>query len=161
MPTWLTDALSHAKRSVLHPDHIMAREAIFGEVLGRQVLPSTEPAIESVTQSQELNMFKSIGHFFATFIQKVVVVLPKVEATEKTVETVTAAIPGYGPLALTAEKLAYAALGELSAVLTAGESAASAKLADAGLDINVIKSVQALIAEYPQVVALAKAAVTK
>lgn len=103
-------------------------------------------------------MFKSVGHFFATFYQKVVAELPKVEATESVVETVTEAVPGYGPLALPFEKMGYAVLGELSSALSAGGAAASAKLADAGLDINVIKSVEALIAEYPQIVALAKAA---
>lgn len=101
--------------------------------------------------------FKSVGHFLATAYQKVVAVLPKVEATEKTVETVTAEVPVYGPLALPIEKLSYAALGELSAVLTAGGDAAKTKLADAGLDINVITSIEALLKSVPQIVALAQA----
>jgi hypothetical protein len=103
-------------------------------------------------------MFKSIGHFFATFFQKVMTVLPKIEATATTVETVTAAIPVFGPLGLSVEKAAYAVLGELSAVLNAGEAAAAAKLADAGLDIKVIQTVQAIVASVPQVAALATAA---
>ncbi len=102
--------------------------------------------------------FKSVGHFFATVYSKAVAILPKIQATEKTVETVTAAAavaePVYGPLALTAEKAAYAVLGELSAVLNAGGAAASSKLADAGLDINVISTVEALLKSVPQFAAL-------
>jgi hypothetical protein len=97
--------------------------------------------------------FKSAGHFLATVLQKVL-------GTEKTVETVTAATsaiePVYGPLALTIEKAGYAVLGELSAVLNSGSAAASAKLADAGLDINVIQTVEALLAGIPQFAALIK-----
>jgi hypothetical protein len=100
--------------------------------------------------------FKSVGHFFATAFQRVVAVLPKVEATEATVEAVTAKIPVYGPLGLTIEKAGYAVLGELSAVLTAGGAAARAKLADAGLDENVITTVEALVASVPTITALAK-----
>ena len=100
--------------------------------------------------------FKSVGHFFATIFQKVLAVIPKVEATASTVETVTAAVPVYGPLAVPIEKAGYAVLGELASVLTAGGAAAEAKLADAGLDTNVIATVKALVASVPQFVALAK-----
>lgn len=101
-------------------------------------------------------MFKSVGHFFATVFQKVVAVLPKIEATEGTVETVTAQVPVYGALALPIEKLGYAALGELANVLNAGGDAARAKLNDAGLDIKVITSVEDLLKTVPQFAALAK-----
>ena len=100
--------------------------------------------------------FKSVGHFFATIFQKVLAVIPNVEATASTVETVTAAVPVYGPLAVPIEKAGYAVLGELASVLTAGGAAAEAKLADAGLDTNVIATVKALVASIPQFVALAK-----
>jgi hypothetical protein len=100
--------------------------------------------------------FKSFGHFFATAFEKVVAVLPKIEATETTVETVTAKVPVYGPLALPLEKAGYAVLGELAAVLNAGGAAAKAKLNDAGLDINVIQTVEALIAAIPQIATLAQ-----
>jgi hypothetical protein len=101
--------------------------------------------------------FKSVGHFFATVFQKVVAVIPKVEATEGTVEAVTAKIPVYGTLALPIEKLGYAALGELASVLNAGGDAAKAKLADAGLDINVITTVEDLLKSVPQFSALISA----
>jgi hypothetical protein len=100
--------------------------------------------------------FKSVGHFFAKAFQAIVAELPKIEATAATVETVSAQIPVYGPLAVTAEKAAYAVLGELSAVLTAGGEAAAAKLADAGLDINVINTVKAFVASVPTLVTVAK-----
>jgi hypothetical protein len=101
--------------------------------------------------------FKSVGHFFATVYQKVVAVLPKIEATEQTVEAVSAKVPVYGPLSVTIEEAGYAVLGELSAVLNAGGAAAKAKLADAGLDEKVIATVEALVASVPQVASLAKA----
>jgi hypothetical protein len=100
--------------------------------------------------------FKSVGHFFATVFEKVVADVPKIEATAPTVEAVTAAIPTYGPLAVPVEQAGYAVLGELASVLTAGGTAAESKLADAGLDINVIATVKALIASIPQFVTLAK-----
>jgi len=102
--------------------------------------------------------FKSVGHFFATVFQKVVADLPKVQATEGVVETVSAAIPVYGPLAVPIEKAGYAVLGELAAVLTAGGAAAEAKLADAGLDTNVIATVKDLASKgIPSLLSLIKA----
>lgn len=100
--------------------------------------------------------FKSVGHFFATIYSKVLSVLPKIEGTATTVEAVTAKLPVYGPLAVTVEQAGYAVLGELSAVLNAGGAAAEAKLADAGLDENVIATVKELVASVPTVAALAK-----
>ena len=100
--------------------------------------------------------FKSVGHFFAKVYQDVIAVLPKIEGTAATVEAVTAKLPVYGPLAVTVEQAGYAVLGEISAVLTAGGEAAAAKLADAGLDENVIATVKAVVASVPQVVAIAK-----
>lgn len=101
--------------------------------------------------------FKSVGHFLAKALTAVAKGITKVEGSEAVVEKVTADIPVYGPLALTVEKAAYAALGELGAVLNAGDAAAAAKLADAGLDTNVIQTVEALIKEgIPGLAALAK-----
>lgn len=100
--------------------------------------------------------FKSIGHFFATAYHAVVAELPKIEATESTVEKVSADIPVYGPLAVSVEKAGYAVLGELSAVLAAGGAAVEAKLSDAGLDIQVIDTVKAIVASVPTITAIAK-----
>ena len=109
------------------------------------------------------NPFKSVGHFFATVFTKLKADEPKieagintVEATATTVETVTAAVPVYGPLALTVEKAAYAVLGEIAGVLHAGDSAAASKLQDAGLDVNVVQTIQALLADVKQYAALIK-----
>ena len=102
-------------------------------------------------------VFRSIGHFFATFFSKAEAFLPRVESTATVVEAVTAALPVYGPLALTVEKAAYAVLGEVASVLNAADAAGRAKLADAGLDISVIETIEALVAAVPQVAALAKA----
>ena len=87
--------------------------------------------------------FKSAGHFLAKAFTVLKNDIPKVQATETTVETVTAAT--IGPQAVAIEKGAYAALGELAAVLHVGGDAAAAKLQDAGLDINVINTVKGLL----------------
>lgn len=100
--------------------------------------------------------FKSVGHFFATVYTALKNDLPKIEGTASVVETVTAAVPVFGPLALTVEKAGYAVLGELSAVLNAGDAAVVAKLQDAGLDINVIQTVEAIVASIPGLAAVAK-----
>ncbi|HVJ09793.1 MAG TPA: hypothetical protein VM554_15555 [Acidisarcina sp.] len=105
--------------------------------------------------------FKSVGHFFASFFTAVKNDLPKVMATAAVVESVTAAIPVYGPLAVSAEKLAYAAMGELAAVLHSGDAAVKTKLQDAGLDIAVIQSIEALVATYPSIAAFAASLTAK
>jgi len=99
--------------------------------------------------------FNSVGHFFATVYQKVVAEIPKVQATETTVEAVTAKVPVYGAIALPIEKLSYAILGEVAAVLNAGGAATKAKLADSGLDIQVLSAIETLVASEPQIAAIA------
>lgn len=89
--------------------------------------------------------FNSIGHFFASVFQKSETVITKIEGTETTVEAVTAVIPTYGPLALPIEKAAYAVLGEVAAVLSSADAATKAKLVDAGLDQNIIATVEDLL----------------
>ncbi len=101
--------------------------------------------------------FRSVGHFFATFFSKAEQILGAVEGTAATVETVTAAVPVYGPLALSVEKSAYAVLGDVAAVVNATDAAGKTKLTDAGLDTQVIATVEALVTALPQVAAMAKA----
>ena len=101
--------------------------------------------------------FHSIGHFFATFFSKAELFLSVMQGTATTVEAVTASVPVYGPLALTVEKSAYAVLGDVAAVVNASDAAGKSKLADAGLDSQVIATVEALVAALPQVAAMAKA----
>ncbi len=100
--------------------------------------------------------FKSVGHFFAKAFKAIVTEIPKIEATKDTVETVTAAIPG-GAAIVPLEDAGYMALGELASILTTGGEAASQKLADAGVDVSVVQQIEALIKQYPSIVALAKA----
>jgi hypothetical protein len=100
--------------------------------------------------------FKSAGHFFASVFQKSIAELPKIIATAGTVETVTGAVPTYGPLAVTVEKAAYAVLGEVAAVLNASDAAGKTKLADAGMDVAVIETVEAILKSVPEFTALLK-----
>ena len=99
--------------------------------------------------------FKSVGHFFAVAFTAVVKGLKDVEGTETTVETATASIPG-SATAVLVEKGAYAVLGEISSLLSVGGAAAASKLSDAGLDKAVVTQVQTLMAQVPEVVAIAK-----
>lgn len=116
--------------------------------VGVGITPGPE-TIETTTQENEpMNItapFKSAGHFLAKVFTAAVKDIPKVLSTETTVETVSAAIPGIGVPAVAIEKGAYAVLGEVGALLNAGGDAAVAKLQDAGLDINVINQVKALV----------------
>lgn len=100
--------------------------------------------------------FKNVGHFFAKAFQVIAKEIPAIEGTKATVETVTAAIPG-AALAVPLEDAAYAALGGIAAVIAAGQSAASAKLADAGLDLGAIQAVENALKQFPNLVSLAKA----
>ena len=98
--------------------------------------------------------FKSVGHFLATAFSAVVKDAAKVAGTASTVETVTGLVD---PAVVPVEQAAYAVLGEVSSVITAGGAAASAKLADAGLDSAVIAKVEAVLKSFPTLVTLAKA----
>ena len=101
-----------------------------------------------------LKPFKSIGHFFATAIkalaQKGPAEIDKLEATKTVVEKVTtaaSAVLGIGTVATSIEDLGYALLGEFAKVLTLGDAAAQAKLADAGVDIAVINEVKSFVTQ--------------
>lgn len=107
-----------------------------------------------------LKQFKSVGHFFATVFTAIAKAIPVVEKTEGVVETVTAAVPVYGPLALPIEKLGYALLGEVANVITAGSAAQQKSFADAGLDVAVIESIKDMIAKSKMDVATVVAALT-
>jgi hypothetical protein len=103
----------------------------------------------------ETNMitFKSVGHFFAKAFKAIVKELPLIENTKSEVEEVTSVVM---PQAVPVENAAYALLGEISSLLTAGGEAAAAKLTDAGLDVNVINQAKSVISSVPNLVALAK-----
>jgi hypothetical protein len=104
--------------------------------------------------------FRSIGHFFAVGFKALVGDLPKIEAAKPVVEAITNAIPGGAPF-VAIEDVAFSLVGELAAVLTSGGAAAKAKLADAGLDINVLTNVENLLQTAPALVAVAKSIAAK
>jgi len=109
-----------------------------------------------------MKVFNSIGHFFATVVQKLLAAEPKVDAvgqkiagSAQTVEAVSALVPVYGPLAVTVEKAGYAVIGEAIAVFHALGDAANAKFSDLGFDSKVVETIKA-IATDPTVVRVAK-----
>jgi hypothetical protein len=108
--------------------------------------------------------FKSVGHIFATFFKSAGSELVKLEGTKTIVEGTTGAIlgavaPTEAPIALSVESAAYAVLGEVASLISAGGAAAEAKLADAGLDQSVIAAAKSALAGASQVVTLTTAAV--
>lgn len=97
--------------------------------------------------------FNSVGHFFAKAFKAIANAIPKVESTQPVADAITAAVdPAVRPLV----DAGYAVLGEVASLLAAGESAAEQKLADAGLDLNVIAMVKKVMADVPGIVAVAK-----
>ena len=99
--------------------------------------------------------FKSVGHFFAKAFSAIAKEIPAIQKTETTVEAVTAAAGGSAVIPL--ESAAYAVLGGIAAAITAGGDATTSKLADAGLDVGAINAVKAVLAQFPNLVSLAKA----
>lgn len=99
--------------------------------------------------------FKSVGHFFAKAFSAIAKELPVIQKTETVVEASTVAAGGAALVPL--EKAAYAVLGGVAAAIAAGGSATEAKLADAGLDVGAIDAIKAVLAQFPNLVSLAKA----
>lgn len=117
--------------------------------------------------------FKSAGHALATFFKAAVAEVKKytpivqsdiatVESSKPVVEGVTGAIlavvnPGAAATAVGIEDAAYAVLGEITALITAGGAAAEKKLLDAGLDENVVTAAKSVAAGASQVGTLIQA----
>lgn len=92
-------------------------------------------------------LFKNVGHFFATAIQKFLGVEPKIEAVATQVENAAPAveagealIPVYGPAAVTITKAGVMALGALVGVIHSLGDAAEQKLLDVGLDTVAVQT---------------------
>jgi len=105
--------------------------------------------------------FKSVGHFFASAFKKLAAAEPVVakdiaaaQASKTEVEGITAAIV---PSAVPLEDAAYALLGEVASLLNAGGQAAADKLANVGLDVNVINMAKTVLSSVPQLATVAKA----
>ena len=98
----------------------------------------------ATTAPAKVSPWKNIGHFFASVLQKTLALLGVIAKDTPIIEAVTAEIPVYGPLLLTAEKGAFAVAGEIAAFLHAGGDAAEAKLLNLGLDANVVATAKAL-----------------
>lgn len=104
--------------------------------------------------------WKSIGHAFASGFSSIVrgskymeSALVKVEGSEKTVEKLSALIPGYGPVIVEVEQLGYAALGMLVGGLHYSGAAFEQNLLNSGSDQTAIDTIKALIVKYPSLVA--------
>jgi hypothetical protein len=109
---------------------------------------------------KETYMWKSLGHFFASVFQKVLAVNATIQKDAPVIEGATAAVPVYGPLAVTVEQAAFAVLGEVAAALNAGGAAVETQLTSAGLDQKVIDTVKAVAASSVNLADVVKAVPT-
>lgn len=104
-------------------------------------------------------VIKSAGHFFAAGFhdfmvaaRAVAMVNNKIQSQEGTIESITALVPVYGPEAALVERLAFAVLGEIAALVqTCGTAQLAAQKAP-DIDPAVLAQVEALLKQNPQFV---------
>jgi hypothetical protein len=96
--------------------------------------------------------FSSIGHFFASAFHDLhvaAVAVAKVETAtaklEPTIEGITSLV--YPP-GVAVERIAFALLGEVAAVVTKTDSAVAAKGVNVALDAEMIAEVKQLLAQF-------------
>jgi hypothetical protein len=109
--------------------------------------------------------FGSIGHFFAAAFHDIIVGAKAVEKAgaalaknQQLVEDLTTLIPGYGPGAASLERIAFGVFGEVVGVAHDVDAAATANGIDVHLDAAMVADIKALVAQFPDVIAQAKAA---
>jgi hypothetical protein len=107
--------------------------------------------------------FASVGHAIASGIENVAkgfewltTEAAKVESSEKVVESITAIVPGAAAI-VGLEKLGYASLGVLIAVVKAGDDALKQNLINAGADESFIQQIEQLIQQFPTIISQAEA----
>ena len=107
-----------------------------------------------------MSIFKNVGHFFATAINKILTSAPTVEAKADAVnaqvqtsvigvEAVSSVIPVYGPEAVTIEKAGAMALGAIVGIIHMFGEAAKSKLLDVGLDQTAIDTAVSVYSSLP------------
>jgi hypothetical protein len=106
----------------------------------------------------------SIGHFLASAFHDISVGAKAVEkaglAVAKNaplVEDLTSLVPGFGPQAAALERIAFGVFGQVAGVATAVDTAASANGINVQFDAEMVADIKALIAQFPSIVAQAKA----
>jgi hypothetical protein len=106
----------------------------------------------------------SIGHFFASAFHDISVGAKAVEkagvavAKNQTLaEDLTSLIPGVGTQAAALERIAFGVFGQVVGVATAVDTAASANGINVQFDAEMVADIKALIAQFPSIVAQAKA----
>lgn len=112
--------------------------------------------------------WSSIGHAFASGFSAITRgskylegAVTKIQGSEKTVESLSALIPGYGPIAVEVEQIAYAGFGMLVGGLHYGGIAFEQNLLNNGADKAAIDQVKALVQKFPNLIADVEAAFGK
>ncbi len=101
-------------------------------------------------------LLKSVGCAFAIALEKIHAglqavekVIPALEKDASTVEGITALIPGAGAqTALAIERVAFGALGDVAAAVSAADQATLAKGVSVTLDSALVTSVKSLITDF-------------
>lgn len=108
--------------------------------------------------------FSSIGHFIAAAFHDIIVGAKAVEKAGEAlaknaplVESLTALIPVYGAPAAALERVAFGVFGEVVGVAHDVDVAAAANGIDVHLDAAMVADIKALVAQFPDIVAQAKA----
>lgn len=107
--------------------------------------------------------FASLGHAIASGIENVakgfewvITEAGKVQGSASIVEGITSVIPGASAI-LSIEKLGYASIGVLVAVLKSGDAALKQNLINAGADESFIQQIEQLIQQFPDIISAAEA----
>lgn len=108
--------------------------------------------------------WSSIGHFFASAFHDVIVGAKAVEKAGAVVaknaplvEDLTSLIPGVGSQAAALERIAFGVFGQVAATAVNVETASTAGFINVQFDAEMIADIKALIAQFPTIVAQAKA----
>ncbi|HTF70898.1 MAG TPA: hypothetical protein VK638_50335 [Edaphobacter sp.] len=108
--------------------------------------------------------FASIGHFFASAFHDIIVGAKAVEkagaslaTNQQLVEDLTSLIPGIGSQAAALERIAFGVFGQVAGVAATVETAAAANGINVQFDAEMVADIKALIAEFPNIIAQAKA----
>lgn len=106
--------------------------------------------------------FKSIGHFLASALHDIIVGAKAVEKAgaavaknQQLVEDLTSLV---SPQAAALERIAFGVFGEVAGVAATVDAAASANGISVTLDAEMVADIKALIAQFPDIIAQAKAA---
>ena len=112
--------------------------------------------------------WENLGHAFASGFRDIITgaraVLnweqQKVQPDAPQIEALTAMVPVYGTAAATVERLAFAALGSLAAIVHTSGGAANAQTKASGVQPEILQSIETLLKQNPTFVSQVQSLIT-